>query len=298
MNESDHDGLFLPPRCDSSGPIGPLGPRRGDGACRHPPGARPGALPLSPSRVENLIAETDIAEETGFVDTLDTPRLAARFGADNEWLWLEDCLPVSTVTRFQARIPELQAAIHRGHVARYRKSGNLSRHALDERAPEIAALYRSEQFVSWLSALVGETLYCLPAGDAHAYAMVFHTRAGDHVSWHRHAAHYAGKRYTVLLGVLDDSAAGFEYEATEADAPAGSRASGQGRLRPGTLCLFNTDTMRYRLTPLAAGERRIVLAFDYVTDTRIGRWPRFVSDIRDSIGYFGFRDVFSRGQRG
>jgi hypothetical protein len=46
--------------------------------------------------------------------------------------------------------------------------------------------------------------------------------------------------------------------------------------------------------PLAAGERRVSLTFEYLTDPHMHRWWRFVSNMKDSVAYFGFRQVFRR----
>ena len=55
---------------------------------------------------------------------------------------------------------------------------------------------------------------------------------------------------------------------------------------------FDGDTLRHRITPLAAGERRVSLTFEYLTDPRMHRWGRFVSKMKDAVAYFGFRQVF------
>ena len=57
---------------------------------------------------------------------------------------------------------------------------------------------------------------------------------------------------------------------------------------------FNGDTLRHRITPLGRGERRVSLTFEYVTDTRMHRGRRLISNMKDAFGYFGFRQVFRR----
>ena len=48
------------------------------------------------------------------------------------------------------------------------------------------------------------------------------------------------------------------------------------------------------ITPLKEGEFRVSLTFEYVTDARIRRGWRLISNIKDALGYFGFRQVFGR----
>ena len=57
---------------------------------------------------------------------------------------------------------------------------------------------------------------------------------------------------------------------------------------------FDGDALRHRITPLAPGERRVSLTLEYLTDPRMHGWWRFVSNMKDSIAYFGFRQVFRR----
>jgi hypothetical protein len=58
---------------------------------------------------------------------------------------------------------------------------------------------------------------------------------------------------------------------------------------------FDGDKLHHRITPLAAGERRVSLTFEYVTDRRMRPWRRFISNMKDAVAYFGFRQVFRRG---
>jgi hypothetical protein len=45
---------------------------------------------------------------------------------------------------------------------------------------------------------------------------------------------------------------------------------------------------------LAENELRVSLTFEYVTDPKMRLWWRVISDVKDAILYFGFRQVFRR----
>lgn len=62
--------------------------------------------------------------------------------------------------------------------------------------------------------------------------------------------------------------------------------------------VFNGDKLYHRITPARENEERIVLTMEYVTDSRMRPWRRFVSNMKDSIAYFGFRHVFTRRSHG
>ena len=73
--------------------------------------------------------------------------------------------------------------------------------------------------------------------------------------------------------------------------------SGSVQIAPGGLVFFDGDALRHRITPLGEGETRVSLTLEYLTDPRMHGWWRFVSNMKDSLGYFGFRQVFRRRAR-
>jgi hypothetical protein len=144
-----------------------------------------------------------------------------------------------------------------------------------------------------LSSLAGERLQVSPADDPHAYALYFYTRPGDHIGWHYDTSYYKGRRYTVLLGVIDQSSCRLDYELHTRSAGTPSIA-GSVQFPPGGLVFFDGDKLKHRISPLGAGEKRVSLTFEYVTDPRMPlRW-RIISNFKDAIAYFGFRQTFRR----
>jgi hypothetical protein len=70
------------------------------------------------------------------------------------------------------------------------------------------------------------------------------------------------------------------------------------QIAPGGLVLFDGDKLRHRITPIGANEFRVSLTFEYVTSQHMSPWWRFVSNMKDAVAYFGFRQVFRRLARG
>jgi len=56
---------------------------------------------------------------------------------------------------------------------------------------------------------------------------------------------------------------------------------------PGTLVVFDGDTLWHEVTPLAENEKRVILTLEYVTDNRMTKINRFVSHFKDRLLYFG-----------
>jgi phosphatidylglycerophosphate synthase/alkylated DNA repair dioxygenase AlkB len=186
-----------------------------------------------------------------------------------------------------------QPLLNRNYIPGHKRGGSVSRYTLDQHAPDIGELYHSPAFIDWLSALCGEKLQPSPPSDPHGYALYFYTQPGDHIGWHYDNSYYAGRRYTVLLGVIDDSSCLLEYELHTRDADRASQREAI-RLAPGDLVFFDGDRLHHRITPSKQGERRVSLTLEYVTNPAMHPVWRFVSNMKDSIAYFGFRQVFGR----
>ncbi|MFQ5678243.1 MAG: 2OG-Fe(II) oxygenase [Gemmatimonadota bacterium] len=227
------------------------------------------------------------------ISRLDVHALRARFLEQGELLVQEEFLPETVLKAILEELPGLRGAVHRNYVPRVKKGGSVSRHQLDRLAPIIPDLYRVPAFREFLEQLTGETLLDCPDGDPHAYALYYYTEPGDHIGWHYDVSYYRGKRYTLLLGLVDRSGCRLECELHRADRKRASRFLSLA-LAPGMLVFFNGDTVWHRVTPLGEGEERVCLSLEFVTDQRMTLWHRFVSDMKDSIAYFGFRQVFRR----
>ena len=186
--------------------------------------------------------------------------------------------------------------VNRNYLPGHKQGGSVSRHTLDEMVPFIAELYRSPALLEWLSQLAGERLQLSPANDAHAYALYFYTRPGDHIGWHYDTSYYAGRRYTLLLGVIDQSSCRLDYELHTREKGA-AVVPGSVQIPPGGLVFFDGDKLRHRITPLGANEMRVSLTFEYVTDPKMHLGWRVISNMKDALGYFGFRQVFRRRRR-
>jgi alkylated DNA repair dioxygenase AlkB len=223
---------------------------------------------------------------------LDAEPLRREFAEQGAFLYLPEFLPCAITAQLVAAVAAVESAVNRNYLPGHKQGGSVSRHALDRLAPAIVELYRSPALTGWLECVAGERLQLSPPADPHAYALYFYTRAGDHIGWHYDTSYYRGRRYTLLLGVIDESSCRLDYQ-LHTRTKARAAVSGSVRIPPGGLVFFNGDTLRHRITPLGAGERRVSLTFEYVTDPQMRAWGRFISNMKDAVAYFGFRQVFS-----
>jgi len=187
----------------------------------------------------------------------------------------------------------VEGSVNRNYLPGHKQGGSVSRHTLDQLAPGVGELYRSPALIGLLEKLAGERLQLSPADDPHAYALYFYTKPGDHIGWHYDTSYYAGRRYTLLLGVLDRSSCRLDYELHTKEVGA-TVVAGSVQISPGGLVFFDGDKLRHRITPLGKDEKRVSLTFEYVTDQRMHPLWRLISNFKDAVAYFGLRQVFRR----
>jgi len=224
---------------------------------------------------------------------LDVEAARATYWRQNELLVLERVLPPAVTDAFAAEVNRVRPAVHRNYIPRHKKGGSVSFYTLAAEAPAILSLYRHPAFIEFLERVTGQRAQPCPESDPHACALYFYTEPGDHIGFHYDTSYYEGTRYTVLVGIVERSSSRLVCQLYK-DVP--GRATEELRLatEPGTLVLFNGDKLWHAITPLGEGEERVSLTLEYVTNPSMTPFKRFVSNMKDSIAYFGFRAVFTR----
>jgi phosphatidylglycerophosphate synthase len=246
------------------------------------------AAPGDPALEASLLAS---------LGALEGESLRRQYREQGSFVYLPDFLPADFTARLVAAVATVMPVVNRNYLPGHKQGGSVSRHSIDQLAPFIAQLYRSPALLSWLGTLTGDRLQLSPADDPHAYALYFYSRPGDHIGWHYDTSYYSGRRYTLLLGVVDRSSCRLDYELHTKE-PGRAAQAGSIRIAPGGLVFFDGDKLRHRITPCGADEFRVSLTFEYVTDQHMSPWWRFVSNMKDAVAYFGFRQVFRRMVRG
>ncbi|MEK7401487.1 MAG: 2OG-Fe(II) oxygenase [Gemmatimonadota bacterium] len=169
-----------------------------------------------------------------------------------------------------------------------KQGGSVSYFDIRRAAPSTHALYHSPELIRWLSDVTGEQLLTCPESDPHACALYYYTQPGDYIGWHYDTSFYRGKRFTVLLGLIQRSSSELVCRVMEV----GATTPREARIRtlPGTLVVLN-DALHHCVTPNGEGEDRVVLSLEYVTDRRMGFFARMVSNVKDAVAYFGIRNL-------
>ncbi|HEX6081027.1 MAG TPA: 2OG-Fe(II) oxygenase [Methylomirabilota bacterium] len=246
-----------------------------------------------------MSAGTDaIGEEIdAAVARLDGARLAAEYRAQDEFLLIPEFLPRAAVETFLDDVRRLEPGLNRNYIPRHKKGGSVSAFAIAEEGPALLAFYGSERFRRFLSDLVRAPLQRCPDEDPHACALYFYTEPGDHMGYHYDTSYYKGARYTVLFGLVQDSASRLRCR-LHTRQPGRAPVDLEVATDPGTMVIFNGDKVYHGVSPSHAGDRRVVFTMEYVTDRDMGRLPRLFSNLKDAFAYFGIRTLWRGRPRG
>jgi hypothetical protein len=224
------------------------------------------------------------------IESLDFDAISRTYQEQNEFLMIERFLAPEAIAPLVAEAEQMRPAINRNYIPKHKKGGSVSRFVLAKNAPATVSLYQDPAFVEFLSRLAGARLLPCPPEDPHACALYFYTEPGDHIGFHYDTSYYKGARYTVLLGLVEQSTSRLVCQFYKSD-PARETQELSIATNPGSMVFFNGDKLYHSVTPLGAGEERIVLTMQYVTNQAMGPLKRFISNMKDAVAYFGFRSL-------
>jgi alkylated DNA repair dioxygenase AlkB len=222
------------------------------------------------------------------LERLDVPALEREYWAQDEFLFVPSFLPPVAVGALLDDVRRLEPGLNRNYIPRHKKGGSVSHYAIAEEGPALLAFYRSERFRRFLSGLVRADLKLCPDEDPHACALYFYTEPGDHMGYHYDTSYYRGARYTVLVGLVQDSSSRLQCRLH-------TRQAGRAPVdlavatEPGSLVIFNGDKVYHGVSSSQEGERRVVYTMEYVTSQEMGRVQRWYSNLKDAVAYFGIR---------
>ena len=232
----------------------------------------------------NLSIEGEVVRAIEGVDLREARRC---YRDQNEFVMLNVFLTRPVVDQLLREVDLLASDVNRNYVPGHKKGGSVSFYALLDKAPAILSLYRSPALLMFLNRLVDAPLMLCPEDDPHSCALYYYQQPGDHIGFHYDTSYYKGKRYTVLISLVDRSEhcrlvarvrrRGETEEIRETRIP----------MDPGTVALFNGDKLWHAVTPLGEGEERIILTLQYVTNQEMGPFKKMFPNLKDAFAYFG-----------
>lgn len=153
--------------------------------------------------------------------------------------------------------------------------------------PLLYGMYKSAEFIEYLEQLSGEKLLPSLEEDPHAAAIYWYNSAGDGINWHYDTSFLEGKRFTVLIPLLDDSSSRLHVQLYTRNESMQAQDV-VVRTQPGDFIFFNGDLVRHRVTAMGPNEKRMMVTMEYVTSHKTAPGPWMVYRLSQWGGYFGF----------
>jgi hypothetical protein len=229
------------------------------------------------------------------IAALDVEALTQQFREQNEFVFIERFLPPDAVAAMVEEARRLLPGTHRTWVPGIRKAETIGQIPIAQKAPFLHGLYRSPSFLEFARRLTGTSLEVKHERDAHAAALYVYNRAGDHVGWHHDDCGCPDMAsYTGTIGLVNDSSSKVQFQLFR-DHPTLPMRELYLSTVPGSLVFFCGSKAYHRVTPLQAGEERMVYSFAHVTaGKRLTGLRRFKENCWDALLYFGPRAIFQR----
>lgn len=224
-------------------------------------------------------------------ERLDVDQAARQYWDQDEFLFLPQFLSPQAVSLLNEEVERLSPHLNRNFIPSHKKGGSVSYYTIARQESSLLELYYSKPLIDTLSRLVRRDLYLCPENDPHRCALYFYTEEGDHIGYHYDTSYYKGARYTLLIGLIQQSESRLLcrlYTRSLNKKPEDLAVV----THPGSMVFFNGDKVYHAVTPLWKGERRVILTMEYLTDARMGKSRKIFSDLKDAFAYFGFRDIF------
>jgi len=203
---------------------------------------------------------------------------------------LPDFLPAPIFAAL-AREAEQLVSPERSFVPAHKQGGTVAYETLIAAAPAIVACYHCAGLRDAISRLVGAPLRPTPINDQSSLSVLVYNKPGDHIGWHYDHNFYRGRHFTVLLALHNagQAAHGLSHAVLAARLPGREIAISTPA---NTLVVFEGARVRHKVTPIHAGERRLVLSMTYCTDPRSYWWQGWSRRLKDTA-FFGLRALLT-----
>jgi hypothetical protein len=179
----------------------------------------------------------------------------------------------------------------RSYLPAHKKGGTVAYETLIAKAPDIVALYQSEDFRALISQITGVTVEPTPLNDQSSCSILFYEKPGDHIGWHYDHNFYKGRHFTVLIPVINRDAKDRTLSAARLYAKLGGKDV-EVATPPNRMIVFEGARVRHKVTPIAEGERRVVWSMTYCADPRNSAWQGVARRVKDTA-FFGLRALWT-----
>lgn len=199
-------------------------------------------------------------------------------------------LPADEFERLAAEI-ETIVSTERSYLPTHKKGGTVAYETLCATAPGVVAVYLSPHMLDLVSSIVGEKVEPTPLHDQSSCSVLFYEKPGDHIGWHYDHNFYKGRHFTVLIPIVNRNGDNSGLSAAKLMAKVGGKEL-TIETPPNKMVVFEGARVVHKVTPIAEGERRIVLSMTYCTDPRNSVFQGAARRIKDTA-FFGIRALWT-----
>lgn len=209
---------------------------------------------------------------------------------DKRLVYLTDILPAD---QFEAIRAEIEALVdtERSYLPAHKKGGTVAYETLIAKAPRVVGLYRSPAMAQLVSSILGEPVRPTPIHDQSSCSILFYERPNDHIGWHYDHNFYRGRHVTILIPIINRNASGDGLSAARLEVRVGDQIQ-VIETPPNSFVMFEGQFVLHRVTPIAAGERRVILSMTFTTDPRSSLAQGIKRRIKDTA-FFGLRALWT-----
>jgi len=181
--------------------------------------------------------------------------------------------------------------VERSYVPTHKKGGTFAYETILKYSPDIAGLYHSADLRAHVSRTVGLAVQPTPLRDQSSLSVLVYDRPGDHIGWHYDHNFYRGRHFTLLLALVNTGSRvdGLSHAGLSV------RINGQEqqiRTAPNTMVLFEGAKVLHKVSPIIAGERRVMISMTYCSNPNAS-WPQaFARRVKDTA-FFGIRALWT-----
>lgn len=232
----------------------------------------------------HALVTVDPGPDLQSLDRESLPSFATRLAT------VDQVLPEATFRDLAAEIERL-VDTERSYLPTHKKGGTVAYETLLAEAPYVVALYRSPRMQALVSDIVGVSVQPTPLNDQSSLSVLFYEKPGDHIGWHYDHNFYRGRHFTVLIPVVNRGAVAGSLSSARLLEKRGTSEI-EIPTPPNKLIVFEGARVLHKVTPIAEGERRVVLSMTYCTDPRSSLWQGAARRIKDTA-FFGLRALWT-----
>lgn len=201
-----------------------------------------------------------------------------------------DCLSPDTFEHVRDNARRLEK-IERSYIPTHKKGGTVAYDTILQHAPEVARFYQSAQLQELVSGTVDLDVRPTPTHDQSSLSLLIYDKPGDHIDWHYDHNFYKGRHFTVLLTLINTGRGvdGLSHARLLV------RDDDQERAivtRPNTIVIFEGAKVLHKVTPIVAGERRVVLSMTFCADAA-ATWGQAAARRIKDTAFFGVRALWT-----